>query len=88
MSNILYRLTKNFILNETVRTVKLEIEYSTGPNGELEFETVYPSDESLTPEEETEIRSQLENGQEEDIANLLANYYRSKKVTFNKNHYE
>lgn len=88
MSNILYRLTKNFIINETVRTVKLEVEYSSGPNGELEFEAIHPNDESLTQEEESEIRSQLENGQEEDLVNLLANYYRSKQIPFNKNHYE
>lgn len=87
-SDILYELKKAFLINNVVKNVNLEIEYSSGENGELEFESVRVNDNTLTLEEKLNVEKQLENGVEEDIVKVLYNYYAYKGIIFLPNHYQ
>ena len=84
--------------NEIVYQVAIEVEakpvivdicYSAGENGSLEFEYSEVSEENgFTDERKQEFNKILECGMEEKIVKYLVTYYDIKNKDFDPNHYQ
>lgn len=71
------------------KPVIVDISYSTGDKGELEFEYSEVSEDNAFDEETTRVFNKvLESGMEERIVNYLAMYYDVKNLDFDPNHYQ
>ena len=73
------------------REVIVDITYSAGEAGELEFEYAEVKSESNTTLTEDQIQTSnkvLECGLEEDYVRALVSIYRREGIAFSPNHYE
>lgn len=85
MEGVIYGLTVQ--LNGML--VDLEVSYSGGENGELEFEGIHVAEEVCDDNEVmvAEIEKQLENGLEAELVEGLAAYYKAVGIEFVNPHY-
>ena len=85
MEGVIYGMTVR--LNGMM--VELEVSYSGGENGELEFEGIHVAEEVCDDNEVmvAEIEKQLENGLEAELVEGLAVYYKAIGIDFMNPHY-
>ena len=85
MEGVIYGLTVQ--LNGMM--VELEVSYSGGENGELEFEGIHVAEEVCDDNEVmvAEIEKQLENGLEAVLVEGLDVYYKAIGIDFVNPHY-
>ena len=87
-------LTKNEIVYQVLvpienKPVIVDISYSAGDKGELEFEYSEVSEDNAFDEEKTRVLNKvLECGMEEQIVKYLFTYYDIKNIEFDPNHYQ